>query len=74
MHDEKIEERLRKLEKRNKSAGRFFTQYILAPILVVAIGFVFNIYLNQTKDEIEHMLIPALFYSLFPQSFLQKMS
>lgn len=57
MHDEKIEERLQKLEKRNKSAGRFFTQYILAPILVVAIGFVFNIYLNQTKEEIEHKRI-----------------
>ena len=50
---DQLEKRVSKLER--GGAVRFTVQYLLSPILVAAIGFYFNIKLEQTKSEVERV-------------------
>jgi hypothetical protein len=51
MENTELEARVAKLEK--QSASRFFVQYLLSPLLVLAVGAVMNYRVEQNKGEIE---------------------
>ena len=51
MENMKLEARVSKLEK--QSASRFFIQYLLSPLLVLALGALLNYRVEQSKEEIE---------------------
>lgn len=51
MENTELEARLAKLEK--QGASRFFVQYLLSPLLVLAVGAVINYRVEQNKGEIE---------------------
>jgi hypothetical protein len=51
MENSALEARIAKLEK--QSASRFFVQYLLSPLLVLAVGAVMNYRVEQNRGEIE---------------------
>jgi hypothetical protein len=51
MENSELESRVAKLEK--QSASRFFVQYLLSPLLVLAVGAVMNYRVEQNKTELE---------------------
>ena len=51
MENSALEARVAKLEK--QSASRFFVQYLLSPLLVLAVGAVMNYRVEQNRGEIE---------------------
>lgn len=54
----KLEERVTNLEKdKPGSKWRFFFQYLLSPILVVAIGIIFNFQIEKGRKELEQLKI-----------------
>ncbi|MCK5310636.1 MAG: hypothetical protein KAJ62_00905 [Desulfobacteraceae bacterium] len=52
-----LEGRIEKLEKDKQSKFRFFVQYLLSPLLVVAVGLMFNWQLEKDKKEIQQLQI-----------------
>ena len=61
-----LNRRLETLEERDSGWVRFFLQYLLAPILVIAMGFFFNSELEKQKAELTQLklaqeILPALF-------------
>jgi hypothetical protein len=50
---DQLEKRVSKLER--GGTARFAVQYLLSPILVLALGFYFNLRLEQTKSELERI-------------------
>lgn len=61
-----IKERLLILESARQGKARFFFQYLLAPILVLGLGFYFNLHLQEKKSEVQqlelvHSMLPKLF-------------
>jgi tetratricopeptide (TPR) repeat protein len=70
---DQLEKRVAKLER--GGAGRFVVQYLLSPILVLALGFYFNLRLEQTKSEIErvevaHKMINTALGGDYEKSFI----
>lgn len=61
-----IKKRLLKLESARQSKIQFFFQYLLAPILVLGLGFFFNMHLEEKRSEVQqlelaHIMLPELF-------------
>ncbi len=61
-----LRKRLEALEKRGSGRSRFFMQYLLAPVLVVAIGVLLNRDLEKQKTEVMQLqlaqqILPTLF-------------
>ncbi len=54
---EELEYRIEHLEKDKQSKFRFFVQYLLSPLLVVAVGLLFNWQLEKDKKEIQQLQI-----------------
>lgn len=52
-----LEERLSKLENESSGGFRFFTQYLLSPILVVVIGVIVNWQIEQDRKEVQQIKI-----------------
>jgi tetratricopeptide (TPR) repeat protein len=70
---DQLEKRVSKLER--GSAARFFVQYLLSPILVLALGFLFNLQLEATKSEVKrievaHDMVTTALSGDYEQSFI----
>ncbi|TET47744.1 hypothetical protein E3J62_00675 [candidate division TA06 bacterium] len=52
---EELNDRVGKLEKHGRGRVRFFFQYLLFPVLIVVIGFWFNLRLERAKQEFKHV-------------------
>ena len=52
---EELDDRVGKLEKHGRGRARFFFQYLLFPVLIVLIGFWFNLRLERAKQEFKHV-------------------
>src|SRR5688572_11752840 len=63
---EKLTARVEKLEKEKQGAFRFFIQYLLSPLLILAIGTIINFRIEASRAELQRLaaaqeMIPTLF-------------
>lgn len=65
---EELDYRIERLEKDKQNKFRFFVQYLLSPLLVVAVGLLFNWQLEKDKKEIQQLQIAqTMLASLFSE-------